>query len=305
MNAPIEIRTGNTTLENILKLKSFESTINIENSCAIMIAIQYSDTNTVKLLIDNGADVVTENGDTPLHYAAMYGRLGIVQMLIAKGVDVNANFFEFTPLHCAAYEGHKEIIELLIAKGANVNTITSGPIRGDTALDWAVNNNNTEIADLLRKNGGKTGEELMNLEGVKESIHAAARVGHIEAVKEHLEVGTDVNAKGEIRGATPLHWAVKEGHKEISELLIKKGADVNAKEDDIVHFGVTPLHWAVEEGHKEISELLIKKGADVNAKSVLSRTPLDISIEEGHTEIADLLRKHGGKTGEELKAASK
>ena len=27
-----------------------------------MIAIQYSDTNTVKLLIDNGADVVTENG---------------------------------------------------------------------------------------------------------------------------------------------------------------------------------------------------------------------------------------------------
>ena len=75
VNAPIEIRTGNTTLENILKLKSFESTINIENSCAIMIAIQYSDTNTVKLLIDNGADVVTEDGDTPLHYAAMYGRL--------------------------------------------------------------------------------------------------------------------------------------------------------------------------------------------------------------------------------------
>ena len=260
----------------------------------------------VKQHLADGADVNAKNDfGTPLIAAAREGHKEIVELLIAKGVDVNANFFEFTPLHCAAYEGHKEIIELLIAKGANVNTITSGPIRGDTALDWAVNNNNTEIADLLRKNGGKTGEELMNLEGVKESIHAAARVGHIEAVKEHLEVGTDVNAKGEIRGATPLHWAVKEGHKEISELLIKKGADVNAKEDDIVHFGVTPLHWAVEEGHKEISELLIKKGADVNAKSVLSRTPLDISIEEGHTEIADLLRKHGGKTGEELKAASK
>ena len=78
VNAPIEIRTGNTTLENILKLKSFESTINIENSCAIMIAIQYSDTNTVKLHIDNAADVVTENGDTPLHYAAHHGNAEMV-----------------------------------------------------------------------------------------------------------------------------------------------------------------------------------------------------------------------------------
>jgi ankyrin repeat protein len=29
-----------------------------------------------------------------------------------------------------------------------------------TALDWAVDQDHTEIADLLRKHGGKTGEEL-------------------------------------------------------------------------------------------------------------------------------------------------
>ena len=141
VNAPIEIRTGNTTLENILKLKSFESTINIENSCAIMIAIQYSDTNTVKLLIDNGADVVTENGDTPLHYAAMYGRLGIVQMLIAKGVDVNANFFDSgTPLDAAElfYHNQKAVVGL--------------PVQLQRPFK--------EIIDLLRKHGGKTGAEL-------------------------------------------------------------------------------------------------------------------------------------------------
>jgi len=157
VNAPIEIRTGNTTLENILKLKSFKSTINIENSCAIMIAIQYSDTNTVKLLIDNGADVVTEDGDTPLHYAAMYGRLGIFQMLIAKGADVNAKDRKaWTPLHIAAFDGEKEIIELLIAKGADMNEKT----KGSTPLDLAIVQKKTEIADLLRKHGGKTVEEL-------------------------------------------------------------------------------------------------------------------------------------------------
>ena len=141
MNAPIEIRTGNSTLENIIKLKSFESTINIENSCAIMIAIQYSDTNTVKLLIDNGADVVSEDGGTPLHYAAMYGRLGIVQMLIAEGVDVNANFFDSgTPLDAVElfYHNQKSVVGL--------------PVQLQRPFK--------EIIDLLRKRGGKTSEEL-------------------------------------------------------------------------------------------------------------------------------------------------
>jgi len=31
---------------------------------------------------------------------------------------------------------------------------------GGTPLDWAIKRANSEIADLLRKHGGKTGEEL-------------------------------------------------------------------------------------------------------------------------------------------------
>ena len=57
----------------------------------------------------------------------------------------------------AALFGHKEIAELLIAKGANVNAKNN---IGKTPLDWAINFKRTEIADLLRKHGGKTGEEL-------------------------------------------------------------------------------------------------------------------------------------------------
>ena len=109
-------------------------------------------------------------GQTALHWTIEYGHTEIAEGLIAKGADVNAkNDGERTPLHTAADRSqgtaanisHKEIIELLIAKGANVNAkITSGPIRGYTPLYLAVINNNTEIADLLRKHGGKTGEEL-------------------------------------------------------------------------------------------------------------------------------------------------
>ena len=103
--------------------------------------------------------------------------------------------------------------------------------------------------------------------GPSVDIWEAARTGNIEAVKQHLAAGTDVNAKNKGE-ETPLHEAALGEHKEIAELLITKGADVNAKDDD----GKTPLDWAVD---------------------------------EDHPETASLLRKHGGKTGDELKAEGK
>ena len=104
--------------------------------------------------------------------------------------------------------------------------------------------------------------------GCGPSVHDAAHSGNIEAVKQHLAAGTDVNAKTDFRW-TPLHYAAREGHKEITDLLLTNGADVNAKNDE----GGTPMDWA---------ECCAAK-----------------------KEIADLLRKHGGKTAEELKAEGK
>ena len=47
------------------------------------------------------------------------------------------------------------------------------------------------------------------------SINDAAKAGNIEAVKEHLAAGVDVNTKG-VGGMTPLHRAAREGYKEPS-----------------------------------------------------------------------------------------
>jgi ankyrin repeat protein len=130
------------------------------------------------------------------------------------------------------------------------------------------------------------------------SIHEAAgaqgRKGNIEAVKQHLAAGTDVNLISDGIEKTALHDAALEGHKEIVELLIDNGANVNAKNT----IGETPLHQAVS---REVVELLIANKAKVNTLSRLGQTPLDWAIIKNQTEIVDLLRKHGGKTGEELK----
>ena len=187
----------------------------------------------------------------PIHVAAEDGDLAGVQAELDKGVDVNVNNKLVgsgggTPLH---YATTKAIAELLIANGADVNAQND---YGETPLDYdAWYNSETEIADLLREHGGKHGV-----------INGAAAGGDIEAVKEFLVAGTDVN--------------VKDG------------------------WGWTPLHNAAWWGHKEIAELLLANGADVNAKDDGGDTPLDVAILRNDKETADLLRKHGGKTTEEL-----
>ena len=115
--------------------------------------------------------------------------------------------------------------------------------------------------------------------GPSMSIHDASAVGDIEAVKQHIAAGMDMDGKNE-NGMTPLFGAAFNGHKEVAELLIAAGADVNAKDVD----GETPLDWAIRGSTKAMPE---------------SAHP------RHHHETADLLRKHGGKTGEELKAEGK
>ena len=85
------------------------------------------------------------------------------------------------------------------------------------------------------------------------NIHKAAQVGNIEAVKQHLAAGTDVNAKDKY-GRTTLHAAAVGGSKEVVELLIAKGADVNAKYEECA----TSLDWAK---NQETADLLRKHGS--------------------------------------------
>ena len=217
--------------------------------------------------------------DISIQEAAENGDIKVVKQHLAAGMDVNAKRYGITPLHQAAYWGNKKIAELLIDKDADVNATNDD---NETPLDWAVMGGEKSIANLIRKHGGKTRKELEAAElGVSVevlpdiSIHEAAgargRKGNIEAVKQHLAAGKDVDARDK-QDKTPLKHAAFHGHKEIVELLIAKGADVNAKDNT----GMTPLHWVAVLGHKnEIVELLILNGADVNAKDMYGETQLD------------------------------
>ena len=122
-----------------------------------------------------------------------------------------------------------------------------------------------------------------------QTIHEAAHLGDIEAVKQHLAAGTDVNVLGdEDYEAPPLYWAAHGGHKEIVELLIANGANLNLRSGMVVK---------TEDG---------SVGEQAAQRMMNNRTPLDMALDGLlKQEIADLLRKHSGKTGDELKAAGK
>ncbi len=84
----------------------------------------------------------------------MSGNTEAVKQHLTEGVDVNAkDGVGRTPLHEAATYGDEEVAELLIANDADVNAKDNA---GTTPLDWA----SGKMADLLRKQGGKTGAEL-------------------------------------------------------------------------------------------------------------------------------------------------
>lgn len=142
------------------------------------------DPKVAELLIDEGANINAKNfnGQTPLdfaddskildllrkrggksgaddsiHAAVIDGNIEATKKHLDSVKDVNTKSgLGLTALHYAAGavgDGHKEIAELLISKGADVNAKGKSD---STALDYAEN----EMADLLRKHGGKTSEEL-------------------------------------------------------------------------------------------------------------------------------------------------
>ena len=106
--------------------------------------------------------------DISIHDAAYDGNIEAVKQHLAAGTHVDAKDDAYggqTPLHVAANRGHKEVVELLIANGADVNAkdkqeVNAKDEKGFTPLDYATIRKRTETADLLRKHGGKTGEEL-------------------------------------------------------------------------------------------------------------------------------------------------
>jgi len=109
--------------------------------------------------------------DISIHDAASDGNIEAVKQHLAAGTAVDSIDSGRTPLWWAVLNGHKETAELIIAEGADVNVEDmDGKTPTDLALEAVFGTlffdtpnlkaPKKETADLLRKHGGKTAEEL-------------------------------------------------------------------------------------------------------------------------------------------------
>lgn len=102
------------------------------------------------------------------------------------------------------------------------------------------------------------------------SIHVAALRGDIDAIRQHMRSGSDLNEKDQF-GSTPLIIATTFGKTEAARALIEAGADIDIRTGD----GSTPLHVASFFCRTEIVRALLDKGADKHSRNMSGSTPFD------------------------------
>ncbi|XP_048268533.1 poly [ADP-ribose] polymerase tankyrase isoform X2 [Bombus terrestris] len=224
------------------------------HSTPLHFAAGFNRVPVVEYLLAHGADVHAKDkgGLVPLHNACSYGHYEVTELLVKHGASVNvADLWKFTPLHEAAAKGKYEIVRLLLRHGADA---TKKNRDGATPLDL-VRDGDQDVADLLRGNS---------------ALLDAAKKGNLARV-QRLVTQDNINCRdAQGRNSTPLHLAAGYNNLDVAEFLLERGADVNAQDKG----GLIPLHNASSYGHLDIAALLIKYNTVVNATDKWGFTPL-------------------------------
>ena len=195
-----------------------------------------------------------------------------------------------SPLADAAMKGDAAAVRGLLASGADVNAA-----RGDgmTALHWAAETGNAEIADILASAGAIL--EVTTRLGAYTPLHVAGRKGADEVIRVLLEAGADARAVA-ATGSTPMHLAAGAGSAAGVRHLLDAGAEIDARAGDAQQ---TPLMFAAAADRADVVSLLMERGADPNITTTLmeaaTRTAVDNYASERMQEVLDAFKGDGNE----------
>jgi ankyrin repeat protein len=181
---------------------------------ALHFAAKWGHEDIVTFLLGQGAQANSRDdvGTTPLMWACINSRTGVVQMLVqhmGKQAVQETDNGGITALHFAAYWGHEETAAFLISQGAECSSRTAREL---TPLMFACDRGRLGVVRLLLQHVGP------------------------EALHDRDE-----------RGKLALHWACEKGHGEIVRALLVGGADPTVTD----HAGRTPRAIAEMEEEDE------------------------------------------------------
>ena len=236
---------------------------------ALVYAARANDLDSVKALLDAGADVnqLTAYGWSPLLVATQNRYYKLSAYLIERGADVNLpNKGGWTPLYLATDNrniesgdypvrmpdmDHLDFIKLLLDHGANVNARMKDSTETRTVFTNQWLDENGATAFLRASQSGDVVLMKLFLEH-----RADPKIPTVLGVTA-LQVAAGI---GWVEGIT-YEWS-PEATLQAVKMLIDLGLDVNAQADT----GRTALHGAAHKGRTDVIQVLADHGAKLDAR---------------------------------------
>ena len=271
-------------------------------------------------MLENGSDI-HQGGDGPLMRAALNrDRIPMLELLLAHGADVNAQWNGDYPILFAACETVNPVsLQWLLDHGADPNITPPGD--PSTPLDYLLGSyhRDPELAaciDILTARGGRTRYAPAGvLEILRGRTDLLARCLDADPSLLHqsfptLEIGQTGARRLLLTGATLLHVASEYGALEAALLLLDRGADVNVRaalQPDGTGAQTPIFHAATQFGDYglAVARLLLERGADLSIRvklpghyerpgEIVACTPLEYAVlfPGGESATVQLLRAH-------------
>ena len=265
---------------------------NSDDNTAFHMATCFSDTPTVTMLLEKGANPSARNnmGRTPLHVSALNkatkSRIGIAEVLLHYDESLihQTDDEGHTILHFACVQKDIDFVDYLLQKGADVNAESKG---GHTPLHTAVRTMDKALVSRILDeskcciNSRTTfGDTVLHI--ACRHFNQAESAESTKIVELLLEKEASVTGQTK-EGLTVLHLACLHTTKKVVEQILQKGASIN---DKIYANGYTVLHIACLRTDSEVVEWIIKKGASVTDKTEEGYTSLHCAVQHKDSSVA-------------------
>lgn len=246
-------------------------------------------------LVD-GAD---SNGQTPLMWAAMGGKLDNIALLLKHGADVNkATVKGFSPLFFAIKSDEPKAVEAILAVGGDVQQVA---VDGTNAAQLAAYQKKFEVAALLVEKGAdihkwdENGYQLLRTAGAANDAAFAkvllAHGGDVEArtvppkVNWQKEPNAGPGPGPKFVGMTPLFIAAQNGAADVMKVVVAAGAQTGIRAED----GASLVLAAAGGGGLDALAYAIELEPELDVVMDGGNTPMHLVLQNRQAQVRGML----------------